>query len=354
MKKILKKIFNKIKIILYYFNFIVRYKKYKKECKKKNKREFIIFNTPVHGNIGDHAIIYAEEKLLKKFNIDYIEVPTFYSKYILNFLKNHISDRAIIAITGGGFIGSQWTFEEHLVLKVINEFKNHKIIIFPQTIYFKDDNYGIKELNDSINKFKKAKDLNIFVREKKTYDFAKKIYKNNKVELVPDIVLSLDSLKFNNKKNDVLLVLRSDAEKSFSEDNNRKLEDILEKLNLDIDKTDTVSKKWISEKKREEAIISKLEEFSKYKLIITDRLHGMIFATLTNTPCIVFGNYNYKVEGVYEWIREVDKNIIFEKNIDNLEKDINILLKSKIKNDNKSKYDSKFQAIYKILEDING
>ncbi|MNE93367.1 putative pyruvyl transferase EpsI [compost metagenome] len=39
--------------------------------------------------------------------------------------------------------------------------------------------------------------------------------------------------------------------------------------------------------------------------MITDRLHGMIFAAITSTPCIALGNYNYKVVGSYEWIKHL-------------------------------------------------
>lgn len=32
----------------------------------------------------------------------------------------------------------------------------------------------------------------------------------------------------------------------------------------------------------------------------------MILAYLSKTPCIVLSNYNYKIEGVYEWIKEIE------------------------------------------------
>jgi pyruvyl transferase EpsI len=47
----------------------------------------------------------------------------------------------------------------------------------------------------------------------------------------------------------------------------------------------------------------KMQEFCDSKLVITDRLHGMIFATITGTPCIVFGNNHHKVRESYEWIK---------------------------------------------------
>ena len=38
-------------------------------------------------------------------------------------------------------------------------------------------------------------------------------------------------------------------------------------------------------------------------MVVTDRLHGMVFAAISGTPCIVFSNYNHKVQGTYEWIK---------------------------------------------------
>jgi pyruvyl transferase EpsI len=59
----------------------------------------------------------------------------------------------------------------------------------------------------------------------------------------------------------------------------------------------------ITKENRMKAVRNKMEEFAKSKLVITDRLHGMIFAAITETPCIVFSNYNHKVKGTYEWIK---------------------------------------------------
>ena len=47
----------------------------------------------------------------------------------------------------------------------------------------------------------------------------------------------------------------------------------------------------------------KLAAFSEVKLVITDRLHGMLFSAITHTPCIAIDNLSRKVSGVYEWIK---------------------------------------------------
>ena len=46
--------------------------------------------------------------------------------------------------------------------------------------------------------------------------------------------------------------------------------------------------------------------FRHTELVITDRLHGMIFSAITGTPCIVINSKSPKVRGCYEWIRHLD------------------------------------------------
>ena len=85
--------------------------------------------------------------------------------------------------------------------------------------------------------------------------------------------------------------------------------------------TDTVIKKWIWKKERKREVYKKIEEFSASKLVVTDRLHGMVFAALAGTPCIALGNCNYKVKGIYNWIKD-NQYIAFIEDFDILEQKI--------------------------------
>lgn len=342
----------KVKKIIKKYICIIKYLKYKKMCKRSGKTEFLIFNTPIHGNIGDHAIIYAEYKMLEKEKIKAFEIPTFQEEYYFDYIKNNVSEDAVIAITGGGFIGSQWMTEENLVNKVIQTFKKHKIIIFPCTIFFKEDKFGKEELEKSIKIFNNAENLNIFARESKTYEFAKNVYKNANVLLVPDIVLSLEKQDLNKERKGILFCLRKDVEGVVSEKDKNSLYEIVSKIDTDIKNTDTVVNYSIKPKNRKREIEEKIEEFSNAKVVITDRLHGMIFAVITNTPCIVLGNYNYKVKGVYDnWINGKVNNVIFVENINQIPEYIAEL--NNVKNENKVKFD--FKEIINVLEEnING
>jgi pyruvyl transferase EpsI len=48
-----------------------------------------------------------------------------------------------------------------------------------------------------------------------------------------------------------------------------------------------------------------MEHFRTAQLVVTDRLHGMIFAAVAETPCVVIKSKSYKIEGCYEWLRHL-------------------------------------------------
>ena len=101
---------------------------------------------------------------------------------------------------------------------------------------------------------------------------------------------------------------------------------------------------------REDVLNSKFNELQTSQIVITDRLHGMLFAAITETPCVVFSNFNHKISESYKWLKEL-KYISFCNSIDELEDSIN-----KVSSVKEPKYDNKFaqDAIAEILkQEIN-
>ena len=107
---------------------------------------------------------------------------------------------------------------------------------------------------------------------------------------------------------------------------------------------------YVSKNNRYDCIRRKMEEFASARLVITDRLHGMVFSAITGTPCIVFGNYNYKVEGTYEWIKYL-KYIRFVKSVDEMEKVFSQLYFMERCEYNNSPLLSKFEILAKIVKE---
>ena len=138
----------------------------------------------------------------------------------------------------------------------------------------------------------------------------KKIFNKNNVYICPDIVLYLNE-KQNANRDGIILCFREDKENYISKEDKQKLELTLKEKYINIAKYDThVGNKKIKESERKEYLQDIWNAFSSSKLVITDRLHGMIFCAITNTPCIVLPNSNYKIEQTYKnWIKNLKNNI---------------------------------------------
>lgn len=293
----------KLKLKIYWQYKIVE--KYCKDCEKNSKVKYILFSTPDHGNIGDQAIELAEEKFLHDNNIDFVEVIDNTVDYLLKRIKKIVNSNDIIMIHGGGYMGTQWIEEEFRIRKIIETFPENKIIILPQTIFYKSDKKSQEEFENSKKIYGKHKNLNIFAREKISYEIMLNAYPNNNIYLVPDIVLYFKNEKEKYNREGITFIIRNDPEKQVSSENMNYLIGQAKKVTENVKISDTVIPEKVEPQNRKKVYYKKLEEFQKAKLVITDRLHGMVFAKLTNTPCIVLSNYNYKIKGVYEWIKDI-------------------------------------------------
>lgn len=272
---------------------------------KKNNNIYLL-NTPEHGNLGDHAIALAIIEFLKDNypQLNIIEITAMQYMRTKKILKHKILSENILAITGGGYLGDIWINEERRVREIIQTYNKNYIVIFPQTIAFEN----VVELNLSKSYYSNHPKLFILTRERNSYNLAIKeeLVPKKQVCCCPDMVMYLKNYKAVCDRKDVLLCFRKDKELSVSSLFKQKLEEYLE-LNFEekVNYTDTVIEKDINLNKRKKEVEKKLLEFSSAKLVITDRLHGMIFAAVTGTPCIAFDNSTKKVSGVYEWIKDL-------------------------------------------------
>lgn len=201
-------------------------------------------------------------------------------------------------------MGDQWFAEESLRQGFIVKRVNSKPVIFPQTIFYSDTESGHAKLQASIPIYNDP-NVTIVAREKQSFDILQKVYPSAKILLTPDIVLSSTMDDYGvipAERNGVLFVTRSDPEKSVSDTTWEKLEKTVTHNGKAYRHTDMYSEIPVTKDNRAECVRKKMQEFCGAELVITDRLHGMVFAALTGTPCIVFSNYNHKVKGTYDWI----------------------------------------------------
>lgn len=327
-------------------NFNIEKKQFIELIAKKNKKNKIwILDACDHFNLGDQAILMAELEFLKDNFNEYEVIPVGLGKYerYITDLKKYIVEEDYIFLHGGGNFGNYYKNAEKIRRDIIKRFPNNKVILFPQTIYFTQDKEGNEELLKSIDIYSAHKNLILVAREKTSYKKMCENFKNNKVILTPDIVMYLNRSNLKTNRSGALLCCRDDMEGVLSKSDKIELENQLKHVFTDVRITDTVGGNNFK------AVENKFNEFRESKLVITDRIHGMIFAAITGTPCIALSNYNYKVKGTYEWIKHLGY-IKFANNINDIPK-----LIEEVKGIGHVKYDNSFavKEYQQILEIIN-
>ena len=279
----------------------------------KDKPKIFYLQTPEHCNIGDLAIAYFSRKFLSDIFPNNIILEYTYNDILgaNNLIQKFINSKDIIFLHGGGNLGNLYLNEEILRREIIKYYRKNRIIILPQSIYWTEDEEGEKELEISKRIYSSHNNLTIFARDKKSYKFAKEYFYNNKVFLMPDIVLYKQNINNHTdliKRKDVIFLLRKDKEKIINDNIINSMKDYINYIgsNYDISDTHLQEDINISISERESYIFNILYKLLNYKLCVTDRFHGVIFSYLTNTPCIVFNSLDHKIEYGVKWFENVE------------------------------------------------
>lgn len=324
---------------------IVRY------CWNIWRKDAVLFDTPEHGNIGDQAIAVAEAKFLADRKISYTELTGLELSRSEKLFSCLTPKNKIVYVHGGGFLGCLYPMEEYRFRRILENYPDHRIVVFPQTITFDlDSDDGLSYFQESKKIYEGHKNLIIFVREKQSYSFMAENMPCVDVRLVPDIAMSLQMKIDCNDRNGILLCLRNDPEKLLDNQSFMQIQTALsqrypfEERRL----TDTFVNSRIFRKQRIMMVENKLQEFRQSKLVITDRLHGVLFALLTGTPCIAFGNSNGKVKGVFQWI-EQNSYIQYADNISDFERILEHLDINKVYEYDRGGLADKFNGLEDVL-----
>ena len=283
--------------------------------KNEDLGRFILMATPEHGNLGDHAIAEAEHVFLKAYFSEkqVIEITGDCYRLMKDTIKTRITAEDVLCICGGGFLGSLWMNEEELVRDILLTFPDNKIIVFPQTVFFDENHYGNTQLRKSKEVFSSHNKILFAVRDKNSIATAKQILgedSNSSIVFVPDIVTCLQGSHYRTNKPKqrvgLLACMRQDKEKVVTQEITQMIESIASHNGFTLCYTDTVIHKKIRPNMRKNLLKQKLDEFANAQFVITDRLHGMLFAAITGTPCVALNNASGKVTGVYEWIKDLE------------------------------------------------
>lgn len=289
--------------------------------KRHYKNNFVFFVlTPNHVNYGDQALALAGSEILKDYHV--FEITGDLLSRFINYprLLKFLFGKEAIVFQGGGYLGTFWfDYGERLLRAVLEAVPDNKILVLPQSIYYSDDEFGKAELEKSKRIYAGCSKLTLAARDKISYALMKQYYGSTNIVLIPDIVLYLNKCDGSPSRNGAMLTLRNDLETNLDDSFRFEIEQFAKTQFSTVTKVDMLAESSISPKQRKTELEKQFGRFKSAELVITDRLHGMIFSAITGTPCIVLGSKSHKVKGVYDWVFADCPYIIFTDDFSEME-----------------------------------
>ena len=269
---------------------------------------YALVDFPAYKNVGDSAIWLGQIEILTKvvgFKPRYVCDQFNYSEADLQ--KSH--PEGPILISGGGNFGDIWPEHQKFRERLIKTFPDRQIIQLPQSISFGNPENAERcaQLIADHGRF------TLLVRDKVSEAYAQK-HLRCEVRLLPDMAFGIGALRPRGTvASDGFMLLRSDKERSgfdpavlAAEPNARSADWLNEPADFpDICRMKTRFNSWGRQGQTMESgrfnlymhlaqgrLERGLKMLSSGRVLITDRLHAHILATLLDKPHVVLDN-NY-------------------------------------------------------------
>lgn len=171
-------------------------------------QDYLYLDVPYHANLGDTLIWQGTLDFLKT-----LPYKCLYSSWYNGDKYKDVATKnpnSLIILHGGGNFGDVWVECHQFRKKVIESLPNHKIIIFPQTIFYrKKDN-----LKADADFFRNYPNVTICARDSHSLQTLQEYFPNNPSLLVPDMAFFMDEhwLKPETKEDKTLFLMRTDHE----------------------------------------------------------------------------------------------------------------------------------------------
>lgn len=262
--------------------------------------EIVYFDYPVYLNVGDMLIMAGTERFFKDYNL---KVTARYSYNDYTRFKHkppRIPEGRILVCQGGGNFGDLYSKHQELRTFLVEHYPNHRIVILPQTIFFRDK----ARERETFALYRRHRDLHLFVRDEASYQTARQYLDH--VYLCPDMAHQLYPLAGTAKPvKSTLYMLRTDRERTpEGEIRPEPGQDVLDwhtlltpfdkrlvRLHSLLHRNVFLNRLGLhpllqkSYYRVADRVIRKaIHRFSQYNEIVTSRLHGHILSCLLDKP----------------------------------------------------------------------
>lgn len=278
--------------------------------------DYILLDVPYYSNIGDTLIWQGTEDLLKT-----IPYKCLYRASIGSFEYKSLPKDVVILLLGGGNWSDMYYHHNEFRNKIIELYPNNKIIILPQTIYYK----GASLIRKDAAICRKHKQLFICARDKYGFDFLKKYNFSKNILLVPDMAFCINIALLVNMSlpanKSILLFKRIDKEQTNTDSVIKNLacseydvsdwplyqqsEPMVDYIKAEIlKKNNAVADAYAYNTYLPSRVRAGVELISQYNTVISNRLHGAILSILLDKKVTIIDNSYGKNAQFYDtWLR---------------------------------------------------
>lgn len=283
----------------------------------------ILLDAPYYHNVGD-VLIWTGEQCFMRDNGIYCLYTASYKTCTFPTIEKDVT----VLFNGGGNLGDIYHEHVEFLISVINHYPNNRIVVLPQTIYYKDCSLEVKDYGVML----KHDDLYICCRDRVVYQNLQKTF-GMKALLLPDMAFCISEFRLSPYKKTIsenkLIIEREDCEKGEMETSrdgdisdwpvfvhsfrkstiiNKILEHIADARIPIVSKLSNKVWNWYAQRFFIEQMIREGVEFiSPYKNVETARLHGCILSILLDKQITLVNNSYGKNKNFYDsWLSDLD------------------------------------------------
>jgi pyruvyl transferase EpsO len=269
--------------------------------------EWDLVDFPHHFNCGDHAIWLGCLKVAEEFGITVRSTTS-----LQTYRRDKLNAAGPIVIHGGGNFGGLYPHHDELRIELLTGFRDRPIVQMPQSIQLMKP--------DILERLKRAigshPDFTFLVRDHRSLGIARKEF-DCRTELVTDTAFALGNLTRVTPREELVVQARQDDEAAVQENLGHPTVDWT-KANIFSLRNLGWSAAYAAGKLPAPALASAVtnrfarlnlqwavDMLSRGRVLVTDRLHGHIIATLCGIEHIVVDDRHGKVRSFWEtWTRD--------------------------------------------------
>ena len=280
-----------------------------------------LLDFPSYPNVGDSAIWAGEVTYLRSRGIQ-ITYQCDWRHYSRERLQRALRRGGVILLQGGGNLGDLYPHHQDFRERVVRDFPASRIIILPQTIYFRD----AAALSRARAIFDAHRGLTVLVRDQQSLEFARKEFCATSLPC-PDMAFMLGPLTRPQAPDwDVVWLWRNDMESIGWAPVGEQVErfDWLDEppgpVGWAVKHVERLFVLYPNRLRQLPGVLAHTYDLqarkrlahgcrllSRGRIVVTDRLHGHILSLLLGIPHVLLDNSNGKVKRFYDtWTAESD------------------------------------------------